>query len=500
MEDSFSKRYKLKLLSNIVSSILNFIIIAIVPKELGPVGYGQFVYLQQVFNQLTSLLDSGTSTAFFTKLSANHNRKELISFYFSYSVILLCVLYIFVVTVIFADTENIFFPEISIVNIYAGCFYGFMLWFIVFFTNISDAYALTVQSELIKITHKIIAVLMLFLLISYYELSTYSYLIYNNVSLIIFVIIISFLLYQKNIFRNTVVQLKNNIKSLILEFISYSSPLLIFNIFSIVFSLFDIWLLQTISGSKETGFYGIAYSIAAMCFIFTSSMTPVLTREFSKLYAEKNFEEIKRMFEKYIPMMYFIAAYFSIFVAFNSENLLSIFTNDNFKDAFLVVCCMALYPIHQTYGQLSGSIFYVSGQTKLVKNIGIVSIIIGFILSITLVYFMNLGAFGLALKMVIAQIIAVNIQLYFNSKFLKLDFMHFIINQLIVVFILIIIMQLVNFIVPYLSNNLFDFLLKGFLYTVIVTIFFLKFSHIIGLTRNEVILGLNSLKSRISGN
>lgn len=500
MEDSFSKRYKLKLLSNIVSSILNFIIIAIVPKELGPVGYGQFVYLQQVFNQFTSLLDSGTSTAFFTKLSANHNRKELMSFYFIYSMILVCALYMFVVAVSFADAENIFFPEISIVNIYAGCFYGFMLWFIVFFINISDAYALTVQSELIKITHKIIAVLVLFLLISYYELSTYSYLIYNNVSLIIFITIISFLLYQKNIFRNTVVQLKNNIKLLILEFVSYSSPLLIFNIFSIIFSLFDIWLLQTISGSKETGFYGIAYSIAAMCFIFTSSMTPVLTREFSKLYAEENFNEIKRMFEKYIPMMYFIAAYFSVFVAFNSENLLSIFTNDNFKDAFLVVCCMAFYPIHQTYGQLSGSIFYVSGQTKLVKNIGIISIIIGFILSIILIYFMNLGAFGLALKMVIAQIIAVNIQLYFNSRFLKLNFMYFIINQIIIVFILIIIMQLVSFIVPDLSDNLFDFLVKGFLYTIIVTIFFLNFSHLIGLTKSEIILGLNSLKSKISGN
>lgn len=500
MEDSFSKRYKLKLLSNIVSSILNFIVIAIVPKELGPVGYGQFVYLQQVFNQFTSLLDSGTSTAFFTKLSANHNRKELMSFYFIYSMILVCALYMFVVAVSFADAENIFFPEISIVNIYAGCFYGFMLWFIVFFINISDAYALTVQSELIKITHKIIAVLVLFLLISYYELSTYSYLIYNNVSLIIFITIISFLLYQKNIFRNTVVQLKNNIKLLILEFVSYSSPLLIFNIFSIIFSLFDIWLLQTISGSKETGFYGIAYSIAAMCFIFTSSMTPVLTREFSKLFAEENFNEIKRMFEKYIPMMYFIAAYFSIFVAFNSENLLSIFTNDNFKDAFLVVCCMALYPIHQTYGQLSGSIFYVSGQTKLIKNIGIISIIIGFILSIILIYFMNLGAFGLALKMVIAQIIAVNIQLYFNSRFLKLNFMYFIINQIIIVFILIMIMQLVNFIVPDLSDNLFDFLVKGFLYTIIVTIFFLKFSHLIGLTKSEIILGLNSLKSKISGN
>lgn len=500
MEDSFSKRYKIKLLSNIVNSIFNFIVIAIVPKELGPIGYGQFIYLQQVFNQFTSLLDSGTSTAFFTKLSGNQNRKELISFYFIYSMILLCILYLFVITINLTQTENIFFPEINIIDIYAGCFYGFMLWFIVFFTNISDAYALTVQSELIKIAHKIISVTILFLLISYYDLSAYSYLIYNNISLIVFTILITLILYRKDIFIGTLIKLRMNLKSLIIEFFTYSSPLLIFNIFSIIFSLFDIWLLQTVSGSKEMGFYGIAYSIAAICFIFTSSMTPVLTREFSKLYAEENFNEIKKMFGKYIPMMYFIAAYFSIFVAFNSENLLSIFTNDNFKDAFLVVCCMAFYPIHQTYGQLSGSVFYVSGQTKLVKNIGIVSIIIGFILSVALIYFMNLGAFGLALKMVIVQIIAVNIQLYFNSKFLKLDLMYFIMNQIIIIFILIMIMLLVNFIIPDLSNNLFDFLVKGFIYTIIVTMFFSKFSHLIGLTKSEVKLRLNSLKSKISGN
>lgn len=494
MEDSFSKRYKLKLLSNIINSIFNFFIIAIVPKELGPIGYGQFIYLQQVFNQITSLLDSGTSTAFFTKLSANPNRKELINFYFFYSILLLFILYVFVLSIDMTNTANLFFPEIDIVYIYAGCFYGFMLWFIVFFTNISDAYAVTVQSELIKITHKIISVFMLFLLISYYGLTIHSYLIYNNISLIFFIILISYVLYKKHIFDFSILKLHMRFKLLIGEFLSYSSPLLVFNLFAIVFSLFDIWLLQTISGSKETGFYGIAYSIAAMCFIFTSSMTPVLTREFSKLYAEKNFEEIKRIFSKYIPMMYFIAAYFSVFVAFNSENLLSIFTNDNFKDAFLVVCCMAFYPIHQTYGQLSGSIFYVSGQTKLMKNIGITSIFIGFAFSVALIYFMNLGALGLGLKMVIVQIISVNIQLYFNSKFLKLNFIYFIINQIIIVAILIIIMQLVNLIVPALNNNVFEFLFKGVIYTIIVTIFFLKFSHIIGLTKSEIMLSLNNLK------
>mgnify|MGYP000069407772 CR=1 FL=1 len=87
MEHSLKKRYLIKLCSNIVNGLINIVLVAIVPKALGPVAFGQFSYLQQFFMQFIAFLDAGTSTAFFTKLSANSTRKELLSFYFIFSIV-----------------------------------------------------------------------------------------------------------------------------------------------------------------------------------------------------------------------------------------------------------------------------------------------------------------------------------------------------------------------------------------------------------------------------
>ena len=82
MEDSLKKRYSIKLLANIIAALINAVIVAVVPKALGPVAYGQFVYIQDFFMKFIGFLDMGSSIAFFTKLSAKQDRKELMTFYF----------------------------------------------------------------------------------------------------------------------------------------------------------------------------------------------------------------------------------------------------------------------------------------------------------------------------------------------------------------------------------------------------------------------------------
>jgi hypothetical protein len=73
--------------------------------------------------------------------------------------------------------------------------------------------------------------------------------------------------------------------------------------------------------------------VAAMCFLFTSAMTPIITREFSKSYEEKDFENMRKLFYRYIPMLYSIAAFFSVFISLQSENVLLIFTDEKFQGA-----------------------------------------------------------------------------------------------------------------------------------------------------------------------
>ena len=127
-EDSLKKRYSVKLFANIISGIIGGILIAIVPSALGPIAYGQFIYLQEFFLNIFGFLDMGSSTAFFTKLSARHTRKELITFYFLYTLMVVFLVFIFVYLVDTFEYLHFLVPNIKTEYIYLGLFFGFFTW------------------------------------------------------------------------------------------------------------------------------------------------------------------------------------------------------------------------------------------------------------------------------------------------------------------------------------------------------------------------------------
>ena len=84
---------------------------------------------------------------------------------------------------------------------------------------------------------------------------------------------------------------------------------------------------------------------------------------------------------------------------------------------------MFIYPIFQSLGQINGSYFHATAQTRLHSTIGIIKMIV----SIPVTYFvlapssnmipgLGLGSVGLALKIVILAAISVNISHFFICK------------------------------------------------------------------------------------
>lgn len=492
MEDSLKKRYLIKLLANVISAVIGVAFIAIIPKSLGVIAYGQFLYIQQFFLQLVGLLEAGSSTAFFIKLSANNSRKDLITFYFLFSLIIFFLIFI-IITIMdyFGYIQNIL-PNIPNEFIYMGILFGFFTWFSQILIKISDAYALTVSVEFIKILHRISSLLLLLYVVTFLNFNLTIFFYFHYLLLFIFILMTFILFVYKNVLNIKIFDLNLNYKSLINEFVSYSSPLAFYGVISAGVIMFDIWLLQLMGGSEQTAYYGLSYSIISVIIIFVSAIIPLLSRELSKSYANKNLEEMRNLFYKYVPMLYVITAYFGIFVSFQSENILYIFTDEKFLDAFLVLSIMALYPLNQTYGQITSSVFYATEETKLYKNIGLISSSFGLIMTFIFIYILNLGAIGFALKMVIAQIFSVMISLYFNSKLLKLKMSYFIIHQLKVLILFIFSASISSFIFGYLETPLYSFLFSGVLYTLLVFLQIYFFPDILSMTRNQLI---NNLKN-----
>ncbi|NVK73372.1 MAG: lipopolysaccharide biosynthesis protein [Oceanospirillaceae bacterium] len=486
IESSLRKRYLIKLLSSVINGLIGFLIIFLVPKAIGPVAYGQFTYIQQFCIKLYDFLDAGSSIAFYTKLSAKPNRKELISFYFYYSLCVFFIVGLFFYLMSHFNLADKFLPEIDSKYIIVGLIYGFLIWFSQIFIKISDAYALTVQVELIKIIHKFFSIIVLFYLVYCLDFDLKMYFEFHIVFLFLFIFVLFCVFYDLGIFSKKMIFLElSMVKSIFFDFFRYCSPLFLYIVAGLLSGFFDIWLLQRVGGAVEMGYYGLAYSVAAMCFVLTVAMTPIITREFSKSFEERDLAAMAELFKRYIPMLYSIAAYFSVFITFQSDNVLAIFTDKQFQEAYLVLVVMALYPIHQTYGQLSGSVFYATGQTKKYRNVGLFSMVVGLILTLFFVYIFELGAMGLALKMVITQLIAVNIQLFFNVKFLDLNMVDFIKHQVLAVALFCCAALLPSMFVD-ISSPIIEFLVSGVIYTLIVVLILFIFPSLFSVSRSEL--------------
>ena len=210
------------------------------------------------------------------------------------------------------------------------------------------------------------------------------------------------------------------------------------------------------------------------------------------------------LFRRYFPALYSISAFFSCFIALQADKVIYMFGGSQYGGAMAAVTIMAFYPIHQTYGQLTASLFYATGQTALYRNIGIIFLILG----LPLTYFLiapvdklglNAGATGLAIKMLLINVICVNVQLYFNAKQLNLRFWRYLAHQVLSIICLLVLAVLATLGTDYLlalrTNLLTNFLVAGLWYSIMVIGLAYFLPAVFGISRDDINLLQARLKS-----
>jgi O-antigen/teichoic acid export membrane protein len=494
--DSLKKRYLAKLLSSLVGFALSLITVGMVPRALGPADYGNFSFLTFFFSQASIFFLVGTPFAFYTKLSQRQHEYTLVAFYLYFfgfsSLLLLC----FTSVAYLSGTNSYFWPSQGGLFVYLAVGLAVVGRGIVILQNMVDAYGLTVSGELFNIFIKIISVILICSLYFYNVLNLFTYFLYSYFIQLILGSVFIFVLYRYGyLVKNFVILHHDEAKKYITEFYHYSHPLFIYSAVVFFAVIFNRWMLQFFAGSVEQGFFALSDRIGTICFLFTAPMTPLIMREFSLSFEKNDLEEMARLFRRYVPMLYAIAAYFACFIAVEASKVVYIIGGEKFQHATLAVIIMAFYPIHQTYGQLSGSIFYATGQTKLYRNIGVTFIILGlpvtyFLIAPVKMMGLDAGATGLAIKMVSMQFISVNVQFYFNARLLKLRFWRYIGHQIVSVACLLgvaaISMLVVDKGIGLHDKVILSFLLSGVLYTFMVMALGYVQPILFGLTRRDI--------------
>ncbi len=408
--------------------------LALVARFMGPETYGRFEFLYNFFTQSTSVLDMGTSICFYTKLSQRQTDRGLVRFYAWFVAGASALLLISVVCL----------TQISIGDqIWAGEPGGYILlaavlgcvtWMYQVVQKVVDAYGLTVKGEFLGMASKGLMLVVLVLLAFGGWLSLGSYLVFQIASLV-FGIALWAMLVSSTARARLTTNIHGTPTDYAKEFWGYSHPLVVYGLIGLITGLVERWLLQTQAGATQQGFYGLANQIGTVCFLFTSAMVQLLMREFAIAWERNDRAGMAMMFSRYLPGFYTLASFFSIFVAVRASDIVWVVGGQDFADGMVAVAIMALYPIHQTYGQLIGSVYYATGQTRQYRNIGLVGQLTGLPLTYWILMPVSLGglgmgASGLAIKMLLLQVLMVNVLLWFSARLLEVSFMRLLGHQI----------------------------------------------------------------------
>lgn len=503
-EDSLKKRYLFKLLTNLIGIPISIVTFSLVPRSLGPIAYGNFSFLTDFFARIAGFLDNGTSIAFYTKLSQRQHEKGLVVFYWRFVVLIFALLIGFVFVVSSSSFYEKVWPEQNIKFIWLAFLYSSLLWTSEHIMRIIDAYGFTKGGETVRMISKFIGLILIVSLFFFDLLNLTNYFLHHFFLLFCLIAGWWYILRKNNRQLFPSIRLLNSeIRKYISEFYKYSAPLIGYSVFSVGIAILDRWLLQKFSGSVQQGYFGLAFQIGAFCFLFAQAMTQIITREFSVAFSKNDIQEMGRLFKKYVPMLYSVVSYFSLFLAFQSQKVSSIIGGTEFQSASFAVFIMVLYPIHQTYGQLTGSIFYAAGRTKQYRNIGIIVAILSVPISIVLLapseYLgLDLGALGLAVKMTGIQFFSVNILLWYNCRFLKLTFRSFFLAQITSLLIIGTLAYFSMTIVDKLvSNEFYALLISGMIYTCEVVVTILIYPKLFSFERSEVKHHIDLIKEKI---
>lgn len=499
MPATLAKRYIFKLLANIVSVPVYLLMEALLPRALGPQMYGNYSFATNLFQQLSGFLDMGTSTCFYNLLSRNQQDFTLFAWYLRVGALAGALMLLAGIFTLWPPAGGLIMPDVPLWLAPLAALWALLTWFGRVLRSTNDALGDTIPSEIWRASLSLAGAVFLALLffagcLNISTLFLQQYLLLAGTCL-------GYWLVSRASWRRQGVSIDPRVsesasKAYRRTFIAYSHPLLTQALLSFIMLTAERWLLQWFDGPGQQGFYALSQKVSMACFLFVSAMTPLLMREFSLAWGRNDRTGMGSLLSRFAPGLYVLAAYFSCFTVVEARTLVEIFGGAEFAAAVVPVQIMALYPLHQAYGQMASSVFHASGKTHILRNITACECGYGLVCAWLLIApenlcGLNLGASGLAIKTVSVQFLSVNIYLWLIARMIPFAFWRNLCHQILSVAFLLFLafgcqrisMQIG---IPG-AHFMWRFIISGFFYTMATAISVLIAPRLLGLTRRETV-------------
>jgi O-antigen/teichoic acid export membrane protein len=487
---SIKVRIAFSFLGNILRSALTVITSILLARGLGPTEFGQFGFLLASFTALTQLLDMGSSNAFLTFISKKIRSRLYLFYYSGWLIIQFLVMFLFI-TLLAPDyvIQKIWLGEskATILLAFVAVFFQQNVWLTI--SRLGESQRLTGLVQVLSVGIGI-AHLLLVCILLYLDSVTVS-LLFQIIAIEI-VIALAIAVY---IFPLQFAEATEPLSSILNEYKAYCKPLIPLTWIALIAAFSDTWLLQLYGGAEEQAYYAVASQFAVICLIATRSILNILWKEIAEAYSNSDMATVRLMFERSTKGLFYLGAMISGFFIPWTDDVIRLTLGEMFLPGVLTMMIMFLYPVDQARGQVTGTLLLATEQTRATFIIGAVGSVAGTVMT----YFMlapvdatvpglELGALGLAIKMVIIQFISVNVSIWWiNRKIqLKNEYMYqffafgfFIGLGLIWNYIITSIIYLDSYLLPRL-------IVGGMCYLLTVIIFIINCPTLFGITQQEI--------------
>jgi O-antigen/teichoic acid export membrane protein len=421
--ERISVRFGATLVANVLRSGLSLLTGVFIARALGAGEYGNLNFLLGSFAAFTFLLDMGSTPAFYTFIARRKRTPLFFALYIGWTVGIQFVLTMLVLALLLPDSvlATIWIGQTRrlVLLACAASFFMTQVWLTV--TQMGEATRKTIVVQGAAVLQALAHLVLVVALSRSGLLNVASILWLLIAEFALFTLFVAPPLLRANVALDAASS--QSWQEIAAEFRAYCVPLVIYGWVNFVYTFGNRWLLQKFGGPTQQGYFSIGQQFGTVSLIAASSILNVLWKEIAEARERGDEETMRALYVRASRGLYCFVAFVSCFLIPYSGDILTLTVGKGYAAASLTLALMLLFPIHQSIGQLLGTFFYATSETRRYTKVGIATMLVTMPVTYlmlaprtALVPGLGLGSVGLALTLVVVQIVVINVQSRWLAK------------------------------------------------------------------------------------
>ncbi len=419
---AIKSRFLVSVIANVLRAGITFACGILIARGLNPVGYGELTFLLGSFVAIRALVDMGSSSAFYTFISRRTRGDRFYFFYFLWLLLQFAITLALVSLLIPSGLfEKIWLGQLreTVALAFVAVFMQQQMWQMV--GQIGESARKTIKVQLLNIAVAITYLVISYLLFWLGDMSVQG-ILWIMIGLYGTAAILSYLLLRE---RNAEpVEPEGTYRQMLGEYWAYCKPMIWLAMAGFFYAFADKWMLQKFGGAAQQGYFQIASQFAQISLLATVSILNIFWKEIAEARARGEHGRVAILYTKINRGLVILSAVIAGLLLPWAKQIVAILLGPTYVKAWPILAIMFLYPIHQSMGQIGGTMFMAGGDTRkyVVLSIGLMlfTLPVSYLAlapsSGMLIPGLGLGAIGMAGYMVLTSIVAVNIQAWVLAR------------------------------------------------------------------------------------